>query len=148
MRSKSNNFLKLNCRLSQVRVTLTNDFDKKFVVAHYNYFLKTELNYDKENHVNFKFMNLTCVLIYCDCNRTQTHNSHTRTQNVFLNTVLKTAAFWKLRKIWSKISMTKFTVKKVATSSPEQFKKIALAPYDFAGNFHLILIGQVQKNLI
>ena len=44
--------------------------------------------------------------------------------------------------------MTKFTVKKVATSSPEQFKKIALAPYDFAGNFHLILIGQVQKNLI
>ena len=37
-------------------MTLTNEFDKKNVLAFYNYFLKIELNYDKENHVNFKYI--------------------------------------------------------------------------------------------
>ena len=40
--------------MSLVYVTLTNGFDKKFVPTFYNYFLKIELNCDKENHVNFK----------------------------------------------------------------------------------------------
>ena len=31
-------------------------FDKKIVLAFFNSFLKTELNCDKENHVNFKCM--------------------------------------------------------------------------------------------
>ena len=35
---------------------LKNAFDKKFVLAFYNSFLKTELNYGKENHVNFQYM--------------------------------------------------------------------------------------------
>ena len=33
-----------------------NAFDKKFVLAFYNCFLEIELNCDKENHVNFKYM--------------------------------------------------------------------------------------------
>ena len=33
-----------------------NAFDKKFVLAFYYYFLKTELNCDKINHVNFKYI--------------------------------------------------------------------------------------------
>ena len=33
-----------------------NAYDRKFVLAFYNSFLKTELNCDKENHVNFKYM--------------------------------------------------------------------------------------------
>ena len=33
---------------------LTSDFDKKFVLAFYDFFLKIELSCDKENHVNFK----------------------------------------------------------------------------------------------
>ena len=35
-------------------VTLTNDFDKKCVLAFYNYLLKIELHCDEENYVNFK----------------------------------------------------------------------------------------------
>ena len=37
---------------------LMNDFDNKFqfVLAFYNSFLKIELNCNKENHVNFKYM--------------------------------------------------------------------------------------------
>ena len=49
-------FSKLNCKISQTYITLTNEFDKKNVLAFYNYFLKIELNYDKENHVNFKYI--------------------------------------------------------------------------------------------
>ena len=33
-----------------------NAFDKKIVLAFYNYFLKLELNCDKENNVNFKYL--------------------------------------------------------------------------------------------
>ena len=33
-----------------------NAFDKKFALAFYNSFLKAELNYDKINNVNFKYM--------------------------------------------------------------------------------------------
>ena len=33
-----------------------NACDRKFVLAFYNSFLKIELNCDKENHVNFKYM--------------------------------------------------------------------------------------------
>ena len=35
---------------------LVNAFDKKFVFAFYNSFLKIELSSDKENHVNFKYV--------------------------------------------------------------------------------------------
>ena len=35
---------------------LMNDFDKNFVLTFYNSFLKVELNCDKENHVNFKYI--------------------------------------------------------------------------------------------
>ena len=38
---------------------LMNAFDKKFVLAFYNSFLKIELNRDKINHVNFKYMQLS-----------------------------------------------------------------------------------------
>ena len=37
-------------------VTLTNDFDETFVLDFNDCFLKKELNYDKENHVHFKYM--------------------------------------------------------------------------------------------
>ena len=33
-----------------------NSFDKKYVLAFYNSFLKIELNCDKEHHANFKYM--------------------------------------------------------------------------------------------
>ena len=33
-----------------------NAFDTKFLLAFYNSFLKVELNCDKANHVNFKYM--------------------------------------------------------------------------------------------
>ena len=33
-----------------------NAFDKKFVLAFHNSFLKKELNCDKENHDNLKYM--------------------------------------------------------------------------------------------
>ena len=35
---------------------LVNAFDKKFVLAFYNSFLKIELNCDEENHANFKYV--------------------------------------------------------------------------------------------
>ena len=49
-----------------------NNFDKTFVLAFYNSFLKIELNCDKENMFNLNtcsfqkkmLSNLTCVLIY------------------------------------------------------------------------------------
>ena len=36
-----------------------NAFDKKFVLAFYNSFLKRELYCDRENHVIFKYMQLS-----------------------------------------------------------------------------------------
>ena len=47
-KSKSNDFLKLNCKISQLYVTLMNDFDKTFVLAFYNSLLNIKLNGDKE----------------------------------------------------------------------------------------------------
>ena len=43
-----------NLRCAPVYVTLMNDFDKIFVLAFYNSFLKIKLNCDKENtlHLN------------------------------------------------------------------------------------------------
>ena len=35
---------------------LMNNFDKTFVLAFWNSFLKIKLNCDKENNVNFKYM--------------------------------------------------------------------------------------------
>ena len=51
---------------------LMNDFDKTYVLAFYNYFLKIKLNCDKENMLilntcSFQkkmLYNLTCVLMY------------------------------------------------------------------------------------
>ena len=35
---------------------LVNTFEKKFMLAFYNSFLKIELSCDKENHVNFEYV--------------------------------------------------------------------------------------------
>ena len=64
-KSKSNNFLKLNYKISH-------DFDKKFVLAFYNSFLKIILNCDNEDMLildtcSFQqkmLSNLPCVLIF------------------------------------------------------------------------------------
>ena len=50
-KSKSSDFLKLNYKTFQVYVALMNAFDKRFVLAFYNFFLNIELNCDKENYV-------------------------------------------------------------------------------------------------
>ena len=42
-------FIKLNFKISQIYVTLINDFDKTFVLAFYNSFLRIKLNCDKKN---------------------------------------------------------------------------------------------------
>ena len=42
-KSKSNDFLKLSWKIFQLYVTLMNDFDKTFVFAYYNSFLKWQL---------------------------------------------------------------------------------------------------------
>ena len=54
-----------------VYITLVNDFDKTFVLAFHNSFLKIEFNFDRENMAilntcSFQKMlsNLTCALIY------------------------------------------------------------------------------------
>ena len=40
---------------------------KKFELALYNYFLKIELNYDRENHVNFKYMQFSKEDVVLTC---------------------------------------------------------------------------------
>ena len=58
--------------MSQLYVRQMNDFDKTFVPAFYNSFLKITSNFDKENALilntcNFQknmLSNLTCTLIY------------------------------------------------------------------------------------
>ena len=70
-KSKSSDFLKLNCKIPQLYVVLINDFDKTFVLGFYNSFLKIKLSFDKENMLILNtysllkmFSNLASVLMY------------------------------------------------------------------------------------
>ena len=43
-------------KLQNISIVCGTNKSKKVVLAFYNCFRKTELNCDKENHVNFKYM--------------------------------------------------------------------------------------------
>ena len=74
-KSKSNDFLNLNCTVSPLHVSLMNDFDKTFISPSSSSFLKIKLNRDKKrmlvsNTHRFQkkiLFNVTCVLIYWLC---------------------------------------------------------------------------------
>ena len=64
-------YISIKFIISQLYVTLMNDFDKTFVLAFYKSFLKKEWNCDEENMLILntcsfqkKMHNLLCVFIY------------------------------------------------------------------------------------